>query len=289
VSHPGSPFWVPSAALQAHVNRSASGHPSVDWLSFVRTRNLPAELPRVLVVGCGEGFIERSLARMAGVGAITAVDADPAAVERARRNAARRSLAAVSHAVLDPNAAPLPEGPWDAVFVHDTLHHVGRLEDFTARIHDILAPRGRVVFVEYVGPNRFQYPTERLELVDRYFRLLPERLRRDERTGHPAWRRDPIDAAALARDSPFEAARSEDLLPLARRCFVAEAEYSGAGGLLHPLLSGLERRFGRSPAEEERLLEVLCGAEERLEAEGRIPNDFVIFVGRRRATRPQMT
>lgn len=289
MSHPGSPFWVPSGALQAHVNRSASGHPSVDWLSFVRTRNLPAELPRVLVVGCGEGFIERSLARMAGVGAITAVDADPAAVERARRNAARRSLAAVSHAVLDPNAEPLPEGPWDAVIVHDTLHHVGRLEDFYARIHDILAPRGRVVFVEYVGPNRFQYPTERVELVDRYFRLLPERLRRDERTGQPAWRRDPIDAAALARDSPFEAARSEDLLPLARRCFVAEAEYSGAGGLLHPLLSGLGRGFGRSPAEEERLLEALCGAEGRLEAEGRIPNDFAVFVGRRRATRPQMT
>ncbi len=289
MSHPGSPFWVPSGALQSHVNRSASGHPSVDWLSHVRARNLPAELPRVLVVGCGEGFIERSLSRMAGVGAILAVDADPAAVERARRNAARQGMAAVSHAVLDANAAPLPDGPWDAVIVHDTLHHVARLEDFLARIHDILGPRGRVVFVEYVGPNRFQYPAERAALVQRYFRLLPERLRRDEGTGHPVWRRESVDAAALARDSPFEAARSEDLLPLARRCFVAEAEYSGAGGLLHPLLAGHGRRFGRAPAEDERLLEVLCAAEARLEAEGRIPNDFAIFVGRRRATRPEMT
>ena len=288
MSHPGSAFWVPSGALQAHVNRAASGHPSVDWLSYVRARNLPAELPRVLVVGCGEGFIERSLARMAGVGTITAVDADPAAVARAGRSAARRGLAAVSHAVLDPNAARLPDGPWDAVIVHDTLHHVGRLEDFYGRIHDILSPRGRVVFVEYVGPNRFQYTADRAALVERYFRLLPRRLRQDERTGHPVWRRDPIDAAALARDSPFEAARSEDLLPLARKCFVAEAEYSGAGGLLRPLLAELAHRFGKAPAEEERLLDVLCGAEARLESEGRIPNDFAVFVGRRRATRPQM-
>ncbi len=289
MSHPGSPFWVPSGALQAHVNRSASGHPSVDWLSYVRARNLPAELGRVLVVGCGEGFIERSLARMAGVGAITAVDADPAVVERARRSAERRGLSAVSHAVLDPNAAPLPDGPWDAVIVHDTLHHVGRLEEFYGRLHEILAPRGRVVFVEYVGPNRFQYPAERAELVGRYFRLLPRRLRLDDATGHPVWRRERVDAAALARESPFEAARSEDLLPLARKCFVAEAEYSGAGGLLHPLLAGHAHRFGKAHDEEERLLGVLCGAEERLESEGRIPNDFGTFVGRRRATRPAMT
>lgn len=289
MSHPGSPFWVPSGALQGHVNRSASGHPSVDWLSSVRARNLPMELPRVLVVGCGEGFIERSLARMAGVGAITAVDADAATVERARRSSERRGLTGVAHAVLDPNSAPLPDGPWDAVLVHDTLHHVARLEDFFGRIHDILAPRGRLVFVEYVGPNRFQYPRERAELVQRYFRLLPPRLRRDAATAELVWRREPVDAAALARDQPSEAARSEDLLPLARRCFVPEAEYSGGGGLLHPLLAGLASRFGRSPDEEERLLGVLCAAEARLEAEGRIPNDFAIFVGRRRQTRPRMT
>jgi len=289
LSHPGSPFWVPSDALQRHVNRCATGDPSVDWLSHVRTRHLPAELPRVLVIGCGEGFIERSLARMDGVGAITAVDADPAAVERARRNVRRRGMAAVSHAPLDPNAAPLPEGPWDAVIVHDVLHHVGRLEEFYGRIHDIVSDRGRLVFVEYVGPNRFQYPERRAELVQRYFRLLPQRLRRDADTGEALWRREPVDAARLTRDSPFEAARSEDLLPLARKSFVAEAEYSGGGGLLHPLLSGLARNFGRAPAEEERLLEVLCAAEARLETERLLPNDFAVFVGRRRATRPAVT
>ena len=288
MSHPGSPFWVPSAALQRHINRSASGDPTVDWLSHARTRHLPSELPRVLVVGCGEGFIERSLARMSGVGPITAIDADPAAVERARRNARRRGLAAVAHAVLDPNAVPLPEGPWDAVIVHDTLHHVGRLEGFYGHIHDILAPRGRVVFVEYVGPNRFQYPAERGEIVQRYFRLLPQRLRRDPDTGEALWRPEPVDAARLTLDSPLEAARSEDLLPLARRCFVAEAEYSGGGGLLHPLLSGLARNFG-SRGEEEHVLDVLCAAETRLESEGLLPNNFAVFVGRRRATRPAVT
>ena len=254
VSHPGSPFWVPSGALQGHVNRSASGHPSVDWLSHVRTRNLPAELPRVLVVGCGEGFIERSLARMAGVGAITAVDADPATLERARRGAARRGLAAVTHAVLDPNAAPLPDGPWDAVIVHDTLHHVARLEEFYERLHDILAVRGRVVFVEYVGPNRFQYPAERAELVQRYFRLLPRRLRTDERTGTPglaprADRRGGPRARQPVRGGAQRAAaspRPEGLRGrgrVLRGGRIAPSPPHGSGAGLRPLA-----RRGRAPA-----------------------------------------
>jgi SAM-dependent methyltransferase len=284
MNHPGAPFWVPSAALQRHVNRTASGDPGVDWLSHVRTRNLPAELARTLVVGCGEGFLERALARMPGVRAITAVDADAAAVGRARRRAALRGLGAVSHAVLDPDAEEPPAGPWDAILVHNVLHHAARPEELLGRLHAALAPRGRFVCLEYVGPDRFQYSDARMEIVRRYFRLLPERLRRDPDTGRGAWRRERPDAAALARAQPHEAARSEDLVALTRRQFAQEALYSGGGGLLHPLLSGLERNFGRDGADDERVLEVLCAAETHLTAEGLVADDFAIFVGRRRTS-----
>ncbi len=282
MSHPGAPFWVPSAALQRHVNRTASGDPGVDWPSHVRTRHLPAELARTLVVGCGEGFLERALARMPGVGTIAAVDADAAAVERARRRAELRGLAGVSHGVLDPDTQELPAGPWDAILVHNVLHHAARPEELLGRFHGALALRGRFVCLEYVGPDRFQYSDAHMEIVRRYFRLLPERLRRDPDTGRAAWRRERPDAAALARAQPHEAARSEELLALTRRRFSEEALYSGGGGLLHPLLSGLECNFGGDRADDERVLEVLCAAEAHLTAQGLVADDFAIFVGRRR-------
>lgn len=284
MTHPGSPFWVPSPALQRHLNRTATGNPDFDWLSYVRALHLPADLRRTLVIGCGNGDLERALARKDGVGTILAVDSDPPAVERARRQAERAGLATISYAVFDPERDPLPDGPWDAVIASDVLHHVLALENLFARVHDALSPGGRFVLVEYVGPNRFQHSEERLELAQRYFRLLPERLRRDPSTGRTLWRRERIDPARLERERPAEAARSEDILPLARRAFVPEAEYPGGGGLLHPVLSGLAQNFGDEGAEEDRLLEVLCAAEAHLSASGLLDDAFRIFVGRKRMT-----
>ena len=197
MTHPGSPFWVLSPALQRHLNRTATGHADIDWLSYVRALHLPASLGRALVIGCGNGDVERALARKDGVRAILAVDADPPAVERARRQAERAGLTSISHAVFDPERDPLPDGPWDAVIASDVLHHVLALEGLLARVHAALAPGGRFVFIEYVGPNRFQYPQERLELAQRYFRLLPDRLRREPATGRTLWRWERVDPLRL--------------------------------------------------------------------------------------------
>jgi SAM-dependent methyltransferase len=275
---------VPSAALQRHLNRAATGNADIDWLSYVRALHLPAVLPRTLVLGCGNGHLERALARKDGVEGITAIDADATSVERARRQAERAGLASIAYAVRDTDAEGPPEGPWDAIFASDLLHHVADAETLFGRLAAALAPRGRFVFFEYVGPNRFQYSDEHMEIARRYFRLLPDRLRHEHGTGRILWRRERLDAARLARESPAEAAQSEALLPLARRHFVSEAEYSGAGGLLHPVLSGLAENFREGSPEEERLLAILCAAEEHLTATGLVADAFRIFVGRRRMT-----
>ena len=283
MTHLGSPFWVPSRALQAHLNRTATGSADDDWLSMVRARHLPGALDRALVLGCGGGHLERALARKERVGAITSVDADAGTVARAREQADRVGLGAIAYAVFDPDRGELPAGPWDAVFAQDVLHHVSRLGELLTRIAASLSPRGRFVMADYVGPARFQYSDERMDLVARYFRMLPDRLRRDPSTGRLLWRRERPDAARLARESPAEAARGEDLLAGVRRMFDVEAEYPGGEGLLHPLLAGLERNFGAEAAGDERLLEILCAAEAHLSAAGRLDSPFAFVVARRRS------
>jgi SAM-dependent methyltransferase len=282
VSHPGSPFWVPSAALQRHANRTATGDPACDWLTYVRARHLPRRLERVLVLGCGSGYLERALARYEGVGRILGVDADTAAVDSAARQAQRAGAASIAYAVLDPARDPLPDGPWSAILANDVLHHLPGVDALYSRIHDALASDGRFVFFEYTGPARFQHPEDRMEIVQRFFRLLPDRWRTEPHTGRLLWRREPIDAARLARESPSEAAESERLVPAARLAFLTEAALSGGGGLLHPLLSGLAANHRGDATEDERLIEVLCAAEAHLAATGVLPPAFTVFVGRRR-------
>jgi hypothetical protein len=118
-------------------------------------------------------------------------------------------------------------------------------------------------------------------MVERYFRTLPEHIRRDPDTGRALWNRPPIDAERLARESPDEAAASDTLVPLARKLFRSQAELSGGQGLLHPLLSGLSRNFRAGSREDERLLGVLCAAEENATSLGILRPLFTVFVGRR--------
>jgi SAM-dependent methyltransferase len=283
MTHLGSPFWVPSRVLQAHLNRTATGNPDDDWLSMVRARHLPRTLGRTLVLGCGGGHLERALARKERVGAIAAVDADAETVARAREQADRVGLGAIAYSVFDPERGELPAGPWDAIFAQDLLHHVSRLGELLARIAASLAPWGRFVMSDYVGPARFQYSDERMDLVARYFRLLPDRLRREPHTGRLLWRRERPDPARLERESPAEAARGGELLAGVRRMFDVEAEYPVGEGLLHPLLAGLERNFGADAAGDERLLAILCAAEAHLHATGRLDSPFAVVVARRRS------
>ncbi len=264
--------------MQRHLNSAATGRPDWDWLSRVRAEHLPRTVPRLLVLGCGSGYLERALVRDDAVGTvrILATDPRPEAVDLAARQAQQLGLSRIEYARLDPESEALPEGPWDLILAADFLHHVQDAERVLAAAGRGLAPRGRFVFHEYTGPNRFQHSAERLEIVRRYFPLLPDRVRADPSTGELLWRRDRLDPERLARELPFEAAASETLVPLARRILVPEAEMSGGEGLLHPLLSGLVYAYR---GEDEPLFEVLCAAEEHLTATGQLAPLFTIFVG----------
>ncbi len=274
--------WTASPIVRRYLHRISTGDAACDWLTAVRARHLPAVVHRALVLGCGSGWLERALADKGGVRAIIACDAAPEIVDRARARAAEDGKAAIEYRVLDLEHEELPAGPFDAIIANDVLHHITGLERLYGLVHDALAPRGRFVFNEYVGPNRFQYSDERIELINRYFRLFPDRLRWDPVTHSLLWMRTRIDPRQLIEEDPTEAVRSEDVLPLARDAFSVVAEVPYGGGLLSPLLFGVIAGFEPGRAEDDRLLEILCAAEDRLTEASVLEPDFHIFVGARR-------
>ena len=275
--------WTASPVVRRYLHRLATGNPDCDWLTAVRFRYLPALIRRALVLGCGSGWLERALTLdKTGVRAIVACDAAAETVERARARAAEEGKGNIEYRVVDLEHEALPEGPFDAIIANDVLHHITGLERLYGRIHHALAPQGRFVFNEYVGPNRFQYDDERIELINRYFRLFPDRLRWDAVTNSCLWRRTRVDARKLAEEDPTEAVRSEEVLPLARAAFSVVAEIPYGGGLLNPLLFGVIAGFKPGQAEDDRLLEILCAAEDRLTETSALEPDFHIFVGERR-------
>jgi hypothetical protein len=125
-----------------------------------------------------------------------------------------------------------------------------------------------------------------MDVVNRYLRLLPDRLRWDPIGGHILWRRERLDERQLMIDDPTEAVRSEDVMPLARRFFRSEKEYLYGGGLLNPLLFGIVTNFRPGDPWDDMVMARLCSSEERLTDAGVIDPDFRIFIGARRSGAP---
>ncbi|WP_037868685.1 class I SAM-dependent methyltransferase [Streptomyces sp. SPB074] len=115
-------------------------------------RRLPRRPGPVLDVGCGSGDLARLLARRAS--AVTAIDADPGIVARAREASPAAAVTFTVADALDREAAP---GPYTAVTCVAVLHHLPLAEAF-ASFRARLAPGGVLVVV---GLYRETTPADR--------------------------------------------------------------------------------------------------------------------------------
>jgi ubiquinone/menaquinone biosynthesis C-methylase UbiE len=112
---------------------------------------------RVLDVGCGPGRLARVFAeRVAPTGAVDGIDAATEMINRARRQARKRS-AAVTFQVAFAQDIPFPDATFDAVGCTLALHHVAQDDQRTAvaEMYRVLKPGGRLLIAEFhKGPGR---------------------------------------------------------------------------------------------------------------------------------------
>lgn len=133
--------------------RLVTGSPGrlAEIIHYVRGGQAPSSL-KVLVAGCGTGdaaIMIAQQARDAGIDlAMDAIDLSDAALETARRRAARRGLAGIgfrNHSLLEPTG----NGPYDYIDCCGVLHHLadpaGGLKALAAQ----LAPGGGIGLMVY--------------------------------------------------------------------------------------------------------------------------------------------
>jgi ubiquinone/menaquinone biosynthesis C-methylase UbiE len=229
-------WWETSPKLQKLINVRISGDPEIAWVEHTLATHLADRLPlqRCLSLGCGTGRLERALAQHSAFCACDAYDVADGSLEVARRMAAAGGHRHINYHSADVNALELPADCYDVVWVHDALHHLAALEDVFAQIRRSLRPGGLLVFNEYVGPDRFQFPGRQKEIADLCFRLLPLAYRQmlPEAVYHELSRtslqRDPRWLVRRAWDK----ARDGDLLNVLRRRVHALRASRGRIGLV---------------------------------------------------------
>jgi SAM-dependent methyltransferase len=278
--------WMASPAVLLHLNERATGHPARDWLSgWARRYFIGADL-KVLVIGCGEGWLERAVAGWPEVAHVEAVDVAESAVARAREESEKLALTNISYRVADLNGEELPPSAYDVVVAHSILHHVSALEHLLAQIERSLTGEGILIVNEYVGPARFQFSDEILDAINELFVCLPPRLRRSQLEGRMYERRERPDRDTVVAADPSEAVRSDELPEQIRSRFTVFDDRNIGGTLLQQLLYDVVQNFRFEDSRERSMIEICCQIEALLVDAGAIPAHFVVLAAKRRNAGP---
>jgi SAM-dependent methyltransferase len=256
--------WMHFPAVRRHIIEQIGvgyGWP-MDWLlHHLQGRTFR----RALSIGCGTGTLERDLIRRGICERVDAFDGAVASLAIAREEAVREGMADhLRYFAADFNRPALPRGVYDAVFFHQSLHHVARLERLLREVLFTLKPDGLLYLDEYVGPSRNWWTDERYVRQREIFRdLVPEDARWVKELPFP-----------IVHEDPSEAVQSGAILPRIGVGFETVAQRGYGGNVLSIMCQAV--RWDRAP---DGLLERLIEAESKVLATG-APHYYTLLLAR---------
>jgi len=280
-------YWLAVPEVMARYIRKAVGTSrfSAGWMDFLVLEHLRNRLPvrRMASLGCGQGSLERDLARLDAFQHCDAFDIAPGAIATAQREARAAGFDHITYSVADLNTLSLDPGAYEAIWFNGSLHHVDALEHLLGQVAAALVPDGYLFLNEYVGARRFAFPAPQRDAIVACNLLIPPRLRKVRHPdGTVAVREtsplpDPIQVRAA---DPSEAVRSDEILPIVAELFDVVVCNGVGGSILQFLLQDIAGNFTSDDPEAQGVLDLLFEIEDRLVALGVIPNDFVVLAAR---------
>ena len=169
----------------------------------------------------------------------------------------------IHYFIADFNRPALPRRRYDAVFFHQSLHHVSKLEKLLADVSRSLKPGGLLYLDEYIGPSRFDWNDDLIAVHRKMFSSMVPR---------EAWRAESLSLPIQAYD-PSEAIRSSEIMPKVECGFDVVAIRPFGGSLLAVLYSWID--WAVAPAG---LVQQLIDCERSLLESGALPHYHALVV-----------
>jgi hypothetical protein len=246
-----------------------------DIVAGIRRHLAGRDRPVALTLACGDMSGEYNLLKRVGVREIDAFDISEGQRDKFYRYVYDGEIP-VNYEIADVNEIMLEAARYDLVHIKFAYHHIEQLEHVADQIRIGLKDDGILAIIEYIGTNYLQRSPSQRDLCGAIWRAMPERYRIAQ-AGHVVQelRIPPKDSLP-----PYEAIRSEEILPVLQSRFETE-EIFFYGGILMPLFNGFASNFTDSP-EDERFQRVMWDYDRWLLATGAVEPDFMkaIFVPR---------
>jgi 2-polyprenyl-3-methyl-5-hydroxy-6-metoxy-1,4-benzoquinol methylase len=264
-------FWNDLYAVQKYINKLCTDYVDIDFLGDIKNRfkdYIPFK--NVLVVGCGNGWVER---RLIDIKVANHIDAFDASIEYLNMAKSEQNNRNINYFVDDINQLNnLPDLKYDAIFNIAILHHTENLEYAIKKLSNMLKPEGLMFNYEYIGPARNQYSDEHLSIMNKINQSLPKRLQSRHQL------RPPIQNF---RVEPSEAIHSDSVRPLIEKYFDIVLDREFNGGIAYQILWNNTTLFkDPSDTEAQKTLEHLLQLDAEYTESKKVPALFWYGVGK---------
>ncbi|SHO42839.1 hypothetical protein NSIN_10196 [Nitrosotalea sinensis] len=269
-SHYSAQFWNHLDEIKSYLNRLSTGDENTNWMQDIPKR-FKQYIPfhKVLVVGCGNGWVERTLFDLGIAKHFDAFDISEEYLTTAKEQKGNRPI---NYFISDINEMKnISNAEYDAVFNVAILHHAENIEYALKRLTEVLKPNGLMFNWEYVGPSRNQYSEEHVKRMQEIMESLPVKFR----STHSL--RPPIENF---RVEPTEAIHSDLIRPLFSKYFDIIYERDLNGGIAYQILWNNIDEFKKGDKDAVEHLEFLINKDNEYTQLKKVPVLFWYSVGK---------
>jgi SAM-dependent methyltransferase len=268
-SHYSDKYWNDLQTVVKYKNKLSTDNENTHWLIDILTRYkeyLPFE--NILIVGCGNGWLERQLYEMKIGLHFDAFDISQKYIDEAQKLSKNMPI---DYFIEDINTmSNIENKKYDAVFNFAILHHATEIENATKRISEVLKPGGLIFNEEYVGPAQNQYSDEHLKNMLDVMSDLPSKYRSKHMLRPPL---------ANFRIEPTEAIHSDLVRPMFEKYFDIIYERDMNGGIAYQILWNNIENFCDDDPEAIKWLDYLLEKDFEFSENGKVPILFWNSVG----------
>ena len=271
-THYSNKYWNDLPCVIKYINFLTTGDQDKSWIDDLKVqfkKFLPFD--KVLIVGCGNGWLERELADTNIGKNFDAFDISEEYIQEAKNKKGDRSI---KYFISDINNLDnLETEKYDAVFNYAIIHHVTDLDNAVNKIYQSMKTNALIFNIEYVGPDRNQYSEQHLSEMVKVLKKIPKKFR----TTHPLKPR-----IENFRVDPSEAIHSSLVKSTLNKFFDIIHEKNLNGGIAYPLLWNFIEKFeNEKDPESSDCLDFLLREDSQQSDNGKVPIFYWYSVGKK--------
>jgi len=269
-SHYSDKYWNDLTVVKKYKNKLSTDNEDLHWIDDIKNRfSKYVPFKKVLIVGCGNGWLERLLYDSKIGLEFDAFDISQKYIDEAKKLSGNRPI---NYFLDNVNSMEkITEKMYDAIFNFAILHHTENLDDAMKKLSKALKPEGFMFNEEYVGPARNQYSENHLFYMLEVMSELPKRFRNQNSL---------IPPLANFRIEPTEAIHSDLVVSSFKKYFDIVYERNMNGGIAYQILWNNISEFEKNDDESSMWLNFILEKDIEYTNNGKVPVLFWYGVGK---------